>query len=159
MADDDLAQRLYRLEALAELQKLKARYYRFVDTKDWDGLRSLYLPDAVLISRGIPRHGPEEIVDYIKGRLVGETVSVHHGHMPELEVTGDQATGIWAFEDWVQAADGRGFWGCGHYHERYRRTPDGWKFEFSELKRLLFRPHPEGAMPGTVLPPELASSG
>ena len=76
--------------------------------------------------------------------------------MAELEVAGDEAAGIGAFEDWVQASDGRGFWGCGHYHERYCRTEDGWKFTFSELTRLLFRLHPEGPMPGTVMPPELA---
>ncbi|MBI0293347.1 nuclear transport factor 2 family protein [Streptomyces sp. PRKS01-29] len=32
--------------------------------------------------------------------LTGAAPSVHHGHMPEIEITGpDTASGIWAMED------------------------------------------------------------
>ena len=39
---------LERLTALEEIRKLKARYFRALDTKDWAGLQALFLPDAVL---------------------------------------------------------------------------------------------------------------
>ena len=39
---------LARLVAIEDIKQLKARYYRFLDTHDWEGFRSLWTPDAVM---------------------------------------------------------------------------------------------------------------
>jgi hypothetical protein len=39
---DDLA----RLAAVEEIKKLKARYYRFLDTHDWDAFEMVFTEDA-----------------------------------------------------------------------------------------------------------------
>ena len=36
-----------RLLAIEEIKQLKARYFRFLDTKDWAGLTTVFTPDAV----------------------------------------------------------------------------------------------------------------
>jgi hypothetical protein len=35
-----------RLEAIEEIKQLKARYFRCMDTKDWDGFTSVFAPEA-----------------------------------------------------------------------------------------------------------------
>ena len=46
--------------------------------------------------------GRDEIVAFVSGALTGAR-TVHHGHMPEIEITGaDSATGTWAMFDYVE---------------------------------------------------------
>ena len=66
--------------------------------------------------------------------------TVHHGHMPEIELTGpDSAAGVWAMSDYVEfASEGVpvGFRGYGHYHERYVKRDGAWRIAHMKLTRL-----------------------
>ena len=63
--------------------------------------------------------------------------TVHHGHMPEIKLTGpDTATGIWAMEDIVEWPGGRILRGYGHYLENYRKVGGEWRIARTHLKRL-----------------------
>jgi len=83
----------------------------------------------------------DEFVERVSGMLAG-TITVHHGHMPEITLTGpDGATGIWAMEDklWPRPGSALPFrWlhGYGHYHERYVKQEDGWRIAEIRLTRL-----------------------
>ena len=46
------------LLAIEQIKQLKARYFRCMDTKDWDGLRAVFAPNAVLDVTG--ETGPDE---------------------------------------------------------------------------------------------------
>jgi hypothetical protein len=140
---DDLA-RLLELEAL---RKLKARYFRHLDCKEWEAYGEVFTEDArmdiraeVGEERGLIQGRPA-IVAGVSASLA-KARSVHHGHMAELEVIGDgSARGIWAMEDYVEwESDGAraGFRGYGHYHETYRKGPsDGlWRIAEMRLTRL-----------------------
>jgi hypothetical protein len=75
-------------------------------------------------------------VAFISKSFVGAT-TVHHGHMPEITLTGpDTATGTWALDDYSKLP-GHGspslFHGQGHYHEEYVRTGAGWRISRSIL--------------------------
>ena len=81
-----------QLLAIEEIKQLKARYFRCMDTKDWDGFAAVFAPDAVLdvtgetgTDEGIVR-GNELIAEYVRGH-VDPVTTVHHGHMPEIEIT------------------------------------------------------------------------
>jgi hypothetical protein len=69
-----------------------------------------------------------------------ELTTVHHGHMPEIEIiSSTTAKGIWAMEDvlrWPAGAAVKTLHGYGHYHETYRKTEDGWRIQSSRLSRL-----------------------
>jgi SnoaL-like domain len=74
-------------------------------------------------------------------RALADAVSVHHGHMPEIELTSStSATGIWAMEDELWFPEGapvRHLHGYGHYHETYRLEDDGrWRIATLRLERL-----------------------
>lgn len=144
-------------EALEAIRRVKARYFRFVDTKDWERLALLFTRDA-RFDRGFgrivrnpvtqawsapPPAGPEivqgrnEIVEMIR-TAVGELWTVHQGFMPELEITGsNHASGIWAMADELRSADGSLILaGRGHYHDDYRREDGAWRISYSRLTRL-----------------------
>ena len=40
-----------QLLAMEEIKQLKARYFRFVDTKDWEALSTIFCEDAVFDAR------------------------------------------------------------------------------------------------------------
>ena len=138
----DPALHLLEIEAI---KQLKARYFRHMDSKDWDAFADVFTADAELdvsddvgSAAGIVR-GRESIVDGIR-RAIGTARTVHHGHMPEITLTGeDRAEGIWAMFDYVEfAGDGAavGLRGYGHYFETYRRTDGVWRIATLKLVRL-----------------------
>jgi SnoaL-like domain len=133
-----------RLAAVEEIKRLKARYFRCMDTKDWDGFAAVFAPDAEMDMRGEDpasglNHGAQVIADYVRN-AVDAVVTVHHGHMPEIELTSDTtATGIWAMEDKLRWPDGSPIsWmhGYGHYHETYERVDGEWRIKTLTLTRL-----------------------
>ena len=75
-------------------------------------------------------------------KLLADTVTVHHGHMPEITLTSaTTATSVWAMFDWVDwsqsATPERTFQGYGHYHEEYEKGADGrWRIKRLHLTRL-----------------------
>ena len=127
---------LLEIEAI---KQLKARYCRLLDTKDWAGFRALFTDDAVVDTTGSggPRlTSADEFVGYVSTSL-GESVTVHHVHAPEITLTSDStADGIWAMEDRVKFADDRDLTGFGHYTETYAKLDGQWRITSSTLTRL-----------------------
>lgn len=129
------------------IQILKARYFRAIDTKDWDLLAGVFTEDVEIdvtddAEGGEVYTGRDRFVATV-ARILADAVTVHHGHTPEIELTGpDTATGVWAMEDdvdWGPGPDGvpRRFTGAGHYHEAYVREADGaWRIASLRLTRL-----------------------
>ena len=136
---------LERLIAIEEIKRLKARYFRCLDTKDWAGLAGVFAPDSVMDmsgetgTKGGVCHGPTEIVAFV--RVAIEAVqTVHHGHIPEIDVTSPTtAEGVWAMEDmlrWPEGGPIRSMHGYGHYHETYERIEGQWFIKRITLTRL-----------------------
>ena len=136
------AEELLEIEAL---KQLKARYFRLMDTKQWEALGEVFTADAELDVRqdageqaGRVR-GRERIVASIRS-AVHEATTVHHGHMPEIELVGpDTARGTWSMYDyveWPSASGRRGFHGFGHYVETYRKEDGAWRIASLKLTRI-----------------------
>ena len=134
------------MDDLEAIRQLKARYFRTMDTKDWDGMRQVFTADVVMDtteSGGGVVTGADEFLAFLREALDGAT-TVHQGHMPEIELTSDTtATGIWALNDIVVWPNGMRLDGYGHYHETYVKGPDGWRISSSKLTRL----HTDFVMP------------
>ena len=134
-----------KLLALEEIKQLKARYFRYVDTKDWRGFEGLFTRDAVFdISDDVPGcvvTGAAKIAETASVPLA-DVVSVHHGHCPEIELTSDTtAKGIWAMEDKLRWAENstapiRTLHGYGHYHETYECIAGRWHIKTMKLTRM-----------------------
>jgi uncharacterized protein (TIGR02246 family) len=119
------------------IRQLKARYFRLMDEKQWDAWRELFTEDAVVEASPDPNErfvGADEIVTRVRGYLEN-AVTVHHGHMPEIEIDGDTASGIWAMDDYVELPE-LVMRGAGHYHDAYVRRDGVWRIRESRLTRL-----------------------
>lgn len=134
-----------RLTALEDIKQLKARYFYYLDHKDWEGWkREVFAEDAVMEVPEVDARiaGRDAIIDFVKATINGVT-TIHHGHMPMIDFLADgTATGIWAMEDvlfWppnrFPGLEGR-VHGYGHYRETYRQGPDGWRITSLKLTRL-----------------------
>ncbi len=80
---------------------------------------------------------------------VSQLITVHHGHMGEIEITGETtAQGVWAMEDIIRSPPGAPrVWmqGYGHYHDTYVRLDAGWAIETTRITRLYMAPDPGAA--------------
>jgi len=98
--------------------------------RDYDRVASLFTPDAAWRMPKIPVEliGQEEI------RAWGERVPgfvdylVQTTHPGTIRLDGDMASGRAYIQELIRLRDGSSELNYAIYHDRYRRTPDGWKF-------------------------------
>jgi hypothetical protein len=131
------------LAEIEAIKQLKARYFRLLDTKQWDAWRDVFSDDFTAEVHGGSIHepihfaSPEELVASNR-KILADVATVHHGHMPEISLTGpDTASGVWAMMDIVNLGDG--FRGYGHYHEEYVKQGGRWRIRRLRLTRLYTR--------------------
>jgi hypothetical protein len=124
---------------LEAIKQLKARYFRTIDLKDWDALGQVFTENVIIdttATGGKVVTGVMEFVVFLQG-AIGDAVTVHHGHTPEIEITSPTtAAGIWAMEDLLRWPNGRELHGYGHYHETYEKVDGSWRIKTSKLTRL-----------------------
>ena len=127
------------MDDLEAIKQLKARYFRTMDTKQWDEMRWVFTDDVVIdttASGGATVSGADEFMAFLRETL-DDVVTIHHGHMPEIEVTSPTtATGIWALQDILVWPTGMRLEGYGHYHETYAKVAGEWRIASSTLTRL-----------------------
>lgn len=135
-----------QLLAIEEIKQLKARYFRCMDTKDWSAFEEVFAPDATVDytppdgnSANWSASGRTNIVAFVR-KIVESAVTVHHGHMPEVEITSiSTARAVFAMEDliwWPEGSPRRALHGWGHYHETYVRLDGKWLINTLRLTRL-----------------------
>jgi hypothetical protein len=139
------------------IRQLKARYFRFLDGKRWSEWGELFTEDAVLDTTDDAAdavvHGRDAIVARVSRTLEG-VLTVHHGHMPEIRITGpDRARAIWSMEDYLEFPGdppARIIHGRGHYHEEYVKGADGrWRIHSLKLRRLWLEHDGRRVLPGS----------
>jgi hypothetical protein len=121
------------------IKQLKARYFRLMDTKNWAAMRRVFADDVTIDtseSGGGVITGADDFMAFLEPTLA-DAVTVHHGHMPEIELTSaTTATGVWAMQDVIKFPDGTCMTGYGHYHETYTKIGGEWLIASSTLTRL-----------------------
>jgi hypothetical protein len=132
----DDATALLEIEAI---KQLKARYCRYLDTKDWQAWRNLFSDDFLgdtSPAGGKVIQGADEFVAFTRKGLRSKA-TVHQVHAPEIELTSPTtARGVWALEDVVRFGPGVNLRGYGHYTETYEKIDGQWLFTSSTLTRL-----------------------
>ncbi|HZP45595.1 MAG TPA: nuclear transport factor 2 family protein [Candidatus Binataceae bacterium] len=135
-----------KLVAIEAVRQTKARYFRLMDTKDWEGFAAVFAPDATVdyasenpAASNFKASGAANIVALVR-QIIGEALTIHHGHMAEVEIlTPTTARAVVAMEDlifWPAGARNRTLHGWGHYHETYERVADRWLIKSLKLTRL-----------------------
>jgi hypothetical protein len=140
---------LQALLDIEQIKQLKARYFRLMDGKRWTEMRAVFTDDFHFYMNDEPEpmaDSGDAFIAHVSKVLRG-SVTVHQGHMPEIELTGPTTgRGIWAMFDWVDFEKNprRSLQGYGHYHEEYEKGGDGtWRIKRLHLTRIRVDRRPE----------------
>jgi SnoaL-like protein len=129
------------LVEIEAIKRLKHRYARLLDTKDFDALNELFVDKATASYSGgqLSYDGREAIVGFLRKALGSTTMLTSHlVGQPEIELTGpDTARGTWALQDLVilteQAVEIRG---TAFYDDEYVKQDGIWKFKHTGYRRI-----------------------
>jgi ketosteroid isomerase-like protein len=121
------------LQAIAdrvEIEALRGEYTDAVMMGDRDRLASLFTPDGVLRMPNIPAEfvGREQIRAGRERLVALWEFFVQNTHPGTIQLDGDTASGRAYLFELARLRDGWSGLNYAIYHDRYQRTPDGWKF-------------------------------
>lgn len=137
-----MAYTLQQLGDLEDIRTLKHRYFRGIDTADMALLADLFTEDLSVDYRGgtyrVRLQGRDNMLEFLANSFHSDGVAMHHGHMPEITLTGDDsAEGIWYLEDiFINKALGSHTIGSAIYKDVYRRENGTWKIARTEYDRV-----------------------
>jgi len=126
------------VDDIDQIARLKYRYLRTLDTKQWDDFEACFLPEATGDYNGLVFADRAELVGYMREHLGDGVITMHQVHHPEIDIDdgGDTATGRWYLQDKVIApAYDFMLEGAAFYEDRYVRTPAGWLVAHTGYRR------------------------
>lgn len=134
--------------AFDQVRQAKARYCRYLDTKQWDAFADLFIPEPEITMYDeagalvVAYSARDEFIvaarDYLEGAR-----SIHQVHNDELTQVSDREIGaIWSMEDYILFPEGENVrpsrhHGYGHYYETWVLTSEGWRIASLELRRTI----------------------
>jgi len=132
---DALDRRLRVIEETEAIKRLKYRYWRYLDLKQWDDLAQCFAADAT-VSYGAGKYafaGVDAIMRFLRESLGRETgsVTIHQGHHPEIDLLGaTTARGTWALYNYMyNVQHNRGIRIGAYYYDDYVKLGGEWKFQ------------------------------
>lgn len=115
------------------IKRVKYRYLRALDTKHWDDFADTLTEDIVGdygSSLGKEHHftNRTELVEFMRTSMPAGVLTEHRVTHPEITIDGDDAEATWYLQDRVIVPEYNFMlFGAAFYHDRYRRTTDGWR--------------------------------
>jgi ketosteroid isomerase-like protein len=152
----EMTDRLQELLDRKAIRELKSRYFRTLDTKDWDGFRGVFADDASFQLLDVePIEGADAFVEFTRTALDG-TTTVHHGHTPQIAIESPtEASASWVLHDYVEWPSDpngrRGIEGFGRYDETYRKVDGEWRIATWKLGYLRMDALPREPLPAVPL--------
>jgi hypothetical protein len=138
------------LEVREEIRDRKAKYCRYLDTKQFNDWETIFCTNA-----RITYYGPDgevlldfkDITEFSRlTRALFETAStIHQIHNSEITLVSEmEAHAIWSIEDWhvysaTAGSPAKSMNGFGHYYETWRLVDGLWKIERLELRRSILQ--------------------
>jgi ketosteroid isomerase-like protein len=135
-----------------EIDALRAEFTDAVMMRDGDRLVSLFTPDGALRMPNVPvDFASREEIRVGRERLQAMwEFFVQTSHPGTVLLDGDTATGRTFLHELMRLRDGSSHVNYAVYHDRYRRTPEGWRFteRVYEVRYLDESPLPGSAPAG-----------
>jgi hypothetical protein len=129
------------LVEIEAIKRLKYRYVRLLDLKEFDEMVELFVEDATS-AYGDGQYsfeGRDAIIGFLREAL-GSTsmLTSHKVHQPEIDLTGpDTATGTWGLEDVVLLVDGGlTIRGAAFYADEYVKVGGAWRIKHTGYQRV-----------------------
>jgi hypothetical protein len=150
-------------EIAEEIREQKARYCRYLDTKQWDMLEELALSNARLtfldVKGDVLRIGgttfdfasPREFVHEMESLFANAQTSHAVTNGEFTLISANEVSVIWAMRDRLVFRPILGLFsismqGYGHYHELWQRQDDVWRLKCLKLHRTLIEFSPVAGM-------------
>jgi ketosteroid isomerase-like protein len=115
-----------------EIEALRGEFTDSVMMRDYDRAASLFTPDGALRMPNVPVEltGQEQIRAWGERvpKFVEFLVQNTHPGIIQLDGDGHTASGRAYMSELIGLRDGTSDLNYAIYHDRYQRTPDGWKF-------------------------------
>ena len=127
-ASRSLEDRVQRLEDLEEIRGLRMEYHHCVNDDRFAEAAWIFTDDGYAEFAGVGSATGRAEIAVLFGRLAEAVTVIKQfvsNHM--VEIDGDEASGI-AYLDARYAQDGKSLIASVRYDDRYRRTPEGWRF-------------------------------
>lgn len=129
------------LMEIEQIQKLKHRYFRHLDCKQFEAMLGLFADDSSTSydSGRHAYHGKAAIRAFFDDNMGDpKLVHQHQGHHPEIELTSDTtATGIWYMDDTVHILEhNMKVRGNGIYWDEYVKVEGEWKIKHTGYERI-----------------------
>lgn len=143
----DLESRIARLEAESDIRRLKARYLNACDAKDVAAIRACFTEDAVIDFPPLGEFDLDGLIGiFTQMAATTPIIDVHQGHNGEIEVDGDEAHARWnlGYANY-DPRNGSFRLLANFYHDRYRKTANGWRISYS-------RSEPRAIVDGAIGP-------
>jgi ketosteroid isomerase-like protein len=136
-----------------EIEALRGEYTDAVMMRDYDRVAVLFTPDGALRMPNVP----VDLVGLDQIRAWGDRVPafvdylVQTTHPGIIRLDGDTASGRAYLQELIRLRDGSSHLNYAIYHDRYRRTADGWRFteRVYEIRYLDHSPL-AGSVPGAA---------
>ncbi len=139
----ELEARIQSLEDIEAIKRLKYKYLRCLDTKQWDEMGTTFAPDATTAySDGeLKFSGRDAIIRFLKdSALAGPSgmIGVHHVHHPEIELTSPTTgKGKWALYNYLlHKTEQTGLRICAYYHDEYVKIGGQWLIKSTGYQRI-----------------------
>jgi hypothetical protein len=151
------ADKLQELLDWKEIMELRARYFRTVDAKDWEGFRATFTDDCTFdFGDGNVIEGADAFVAVVKDQA-DTAVTVHRGTLPEITIDSPtEAHGRWQLNDYLEwpahpeTGERQGVFGFGHEDDEYRKVDGEWKISSWFLHYLRLDPIFPAPLPTSI---------
>ena len=113
-----------------EIEALRGEFTDAVMMRDYDRVAALFTKDGALRMPNVPMEatGPAEIRAFGQRALAMWDFFVQTTHPGTIQLDGDTAAGRAYLCELIRLRNGHSELNYAIYHDRYQRTPDGWKF-------------------------------
>lgn len=142
---------------LEAIKRLKYKYQRCLDTKQWDELRDCFTEDAKAAYSGgkFSFDSRDAIMKFLQGAMGAD--SFHSSHVvsqPEIDfVDAQHATGRWCLQDYViDTSFDMTIRGAAFYEDEYQKGDDGvWRIAKTGYQRTYEEMIPRKSIAGLTL--------
>jgi ketosteroid isomerase-like protein len=121
------------IQAIADRVEIEALRGEFTDAAmmdDYDRIADLFTPDGVvrMPDAHVELVGWEQLRAFGGRRDALVEYFIQNTHPGVIRLDGDTAAGRAYMSELIRLRDGSSHLNYAIYHDRYRRTPDGWRF-------------------------------
>ncbi len=123
---------------ILQIHRLKFRYVRTLDTKRWDEFADTMIPEATATySEYLQFESRDAYLTFLRNTLGPHVITEHRCDHPEIDVSGDEASGLWYLSDTVLIPENNMLLrGSAFYTDRYVRCDDGrWRIAHTGYER------------------------